>query len=124
MEQETINNTIISHLHSGYGLCHGIADSITESQSGGRELRRLVEADPEKYKYFKAKGKKKGVYYKVFFVSKKLPEKNVSIKHDLKADEWYVSAILTPFDLVESKRFKTKKEALESIKRCSKKEVK
>ena len=61
----TIKQKIIDHFRSYYTLSYGMANDITNSQSGYRRMQEIIKENPEVYRYVKVKSQHGG-YYNVF----------------------------------------------------------
>ena len=103
----SIKQQIIDYLDNGYALSYGMANQITNSQSGYRRMQEILKDNPDKYRYIKLKSKNGG-YYNVF------AKKGIfKIHHNFKGN-YQVSTDRTG---PKGKHFKTKKEALAVIKK-------
>ena len=100
----TIKQKIIYHLDAGYALCYGMANQITNSQSGERRLREIIAENPQKYRYVKARSQNGGNFH---YYGK--PKAFVVIGYSLVARCPRISKKVSDF--------KTKKEALSHIKK-------
>ena len=102
--RETLEQLLGQHKTA---LCYGQADSWTDSQSGGRELRKLLAEAPEKYEMSHRKSKR-GSKYLVY-----------AIKGCMKARKG-ANGMWDVFDgrgwQITTEGFKTRKEAKAQIK--------
>ena len=65
MQKITIKQQLLEYLNSDFSLCYGLADRLTNSQSGSRRLRELIAESPSKYRFVKVKSDH-GAYYNYF----------------------------------------------------------
>lgn len=110
----SMHNKIKEHMEKGYIVTTGSANNIAKGSSGGRRLREVIEANPEKYCYFAVKPKGKKMPYKAFLKNR------VKCIQVIKSGEesYRIRAYQTNIRYVESKEFKTQREAMKSIKQC------
>ena len=112
----TIKEQLRKYLEKGYALCHGHADKITNTQSGGRALRYLVHE--MKLSYFMAYSKKRKSQYRIFF--KKDSALIIVALHDLDGLNGYRIRSVVCGEFVYSKLYRTKALAKKAIKRYQK----
>ncbi len=88
-------------------LCYGQADKWTDSQSGGRELRKLIAEAPEKYEVVKRRSKRGTVYLSYAVKGVMKPRKGSDGTWDVFDGRGWA---------ITSEGFKTRKEAKQHIK--------
>jgi len=105
--KKTIGQTLTHLLKSKQSLCYGQADRWTDSQSGARELRRMIAEAPEKYVCTTKKGSR-GSNYIVYALKGclKVKSKGIGQWHIVDGAGWQIT----------TEGFKTRKEAKAQIK--------
>ena len=107
MTKQTIKKRVEMMLDMNMSLCYGEADSFTNSQSGARDMRKLLNEAPEKYEMYKKKSVHGGTYIKYAIKgSMRLRKAADSLWHIFDGRNYQLSA----------EGFKTRKEAKAQIK--------
>lgn len=113
---QSIKQILREYMSRGYGITLGSSRALTSKDSAGRRLQEIMQHEGKEYDSFMVKAKSADSQdYKVFF--KKI---NRFVKVEKLGEKRYIiSAHLGPFVKVQSKEYKLRKHALNSIKCCS-----
>jgi len=108
----SISDQIKTQLYDGYGVCGGLANTLTNSQSGARRLREIVERNAKNYSCVYLESENGGTYKVIFHAIRC----RVKIKPLL--GKYIVMVATSRHTALKTKLFDTRKEAKDQIKSC------